>query len=220
MTEDKARKRSIRARMAKTGESYTAARRHVVGSDAQESAPLPPVDLGQSDAAILRGSGRRWEEWFALLDAWGARGRSHGEIARHVHEHGVPGWWAQAVAVGYERGRGMRRVHERPGGFSVSVSKTVPIGVEALSEHFTDARKRSRWLEAGALRTRTSVPGRSARFDFRDGVGRVHAYFVSKGPSKSAVQVQHERLADEDAVEEMRAFWKERLAALADLVSR
>lgn len=32
MTEDKARKRSIRTRMAKTGESYTAARRQVEGS--------------------------------------------------------------------------------------------------------------------------------------------------------------------------------------------
>ena len=68
MTEDKARKRSIRTRMAKTGESYTAARRHVVKS--KEGPPTRlSVDLGKSDETIRRGSGKSWDEWFAILDA-------------------------------------------------------------------------------------------------------------------------------------------------------
>ncbi|MGH2752097.1 MAG: hypothetical protein ACRDK3_14675 [Actinomycetota bacterium] len=215
MTEDKARKRSIRTRMAKTGESYTAARRHVVKSK-EESSRRPSVDLGQSDETLKRGSGKSWDEWFAILDSWGATARTHTEIARFVREeHDVSGWWAQSVTVGYERGRGMRRAHERPSGFYVGVSKTVPIGVKQLFEEFTDTRKRNRWLEPRTLRTRTSQPGKSARFDFRDGESRVHAYFVSKGRSKASVHVQHERLSDEGAVEEMRAFWKEHLAELA-----
>ena len=37
MTEDKARKSAIRARMAKTGESYTAARRHIVKAKEQST---------------------------------------------------------------------------------------------------------------------------------------------------------------------------------------
>jgi len=44
--------------------------------------------------------------------------------------------------------------------------------------------------------------------------------FVSKSRSKASVNVQHERLSDEEAVEEMRAFWKERLGELAHRVAR
>jgi hypothetical protein len=50
--------------------------------------------------------------------------------------------------------------------------------VSKLFEEFTDTRKRNRWLEPGTLRTRTSQPDKSARFDFRDGESRVHVYFV------------------------------------------
>lgn len=220
MTEDKARKRSIRTRMAKTGESYTAARRHVVKSK-EEPSPRLSVDLGKSDGSIERGSGKTWDEWFAILDSWGAKERTHTEIARHVNEnYDVSGWWAQTVTVGYERGRGMRGVNERTSGFYVGVSKTVSVGVNKLFEEFTDTRNRNRWLEPGTLRTRTSQPGKSARFDFRDGESRVHVYFVSKGRAKATVTVQHERLADEGAVEEMRAFWKERLGELAHRFAR
>lgn len=219
MTEDKARKRSIRTRMSKTGESYTAARRHVVKSQEQPS-PRPAVDLGKSDESIKRGSGKSWDEWFAILDAWGATKLTHGEIARYVNEeHDVPGWWAQTVTVGYERGRGMRHVNENSDGFYVSVSKTLPIGVQQLFKEFTDTEKRNRWLEPGTLRSRTSQPGKSARFDFRDDESRVHAYFASKGRGKSTVVIQHERLSDEGAVEETRSFWKERLAKLVERVA-
>jgi hypothetical protein len=215
MTEDKARKRSIRKRMAKTGESYTAARRHVV-KPKEKPSPRASTDLGKSDEAIKRGSGRTWDEWFAILDSWGAKERTHTEIARYlIEEYDVPGWWAQTVTVGYERGRGMRRPHERASGFYVTVSKTLPIGLKRLFEEFADARKRNRWLEPGTLRTRTSQPGKSVRFDFQDGESRVHAYFESKGRSKATIHIEHERLSDEGAVEEMRAFWKERLAELA-----
>ncbi len=199
MTEDKARKRSIRARMSKTGESYTAARRHVMQSEGKPS-PRLDVDLGKSDEAIKRGSGKTWDEWFAILDVWGATERAHGEIARYVQEeHDVTGWWAQTVTVGYERGRGMRRAHERTDGFYVSVSKTFPVGVKRLFEEVTDSRKRNRWLEPGTLRSRASQPGKTARFDFHDGESRVHAYFASKGKGKSTLTIQHERLTDEGA---------------------
>lgn len=56
------------------------------------------------------------------------------------------------------------------------------------------------------------------RFDFRDGASRVVVGITAKGPSKSSAAIQHERLPIAEAVTEMRAFWKERLAALADLL--
>jgi len=67
---------------------------------------------------------------------------------------------------------------------------------------------------------RTTQPGKTARFDFRDARSRVHAYFTPKGRAKTTVTLQHERLLDADAVSEMRAFWKERLARLAEMLAR
>jgi hypothetical protein len=53
---------------------------------------------------------------------------------------------------------------------------------------------------------------------FREGRLARGVGITAKGPSKSSAAIQHERLPDDGAVKEMRAFWKERLAALAELV--
>jgi hypothetical protein len=216
MTKNKAQKRATRARMAKTGERYTAARRHVVKPKEEPRAE----DLGQTNANLQENTGKGWREWFRILDAWGARERKHGEIVSHLlDEYGVPGWWAQSITVGYERSRGLRAKHQTlTGFFQVSVSKTLPIGVGMLFRAFARAPQRNRWLDRGMLKVRTTLKDRSIRFDFRDGTSRVVAYFDPKDRDKTTVTVQHEKLPDAGAVEEMRAMWKERLARLADLL--
>jgi hypothetical protein len=279
MTSNKAMKRAVRARMARTGERYAAARHHLVsatldatldaaavgavavtGSTRIESATaatavdphsadpaandapspfatpvvdraatdvsprrLPPrvAEPGMGDDAIARGTGRTWDEWFGLLDAWGANERTHAEIARHVVDaYGVDGWWAQGVAVGYERARGLRARHQRPDGFSANLSKTLPVPAEAIHAALVDEAARDRWLEPGTLRLRTSQPGRSARFDVPADGTRLHVYVVSKGPGKAAVQIQIERLPDAAAVTERKAWWRERLARLATFLTQ
>jgi len=253
MTSDKAQKRAIRARMAKTGERYTTARRYLLDLhrddptlDDAAAAPAPSVALDPAatpaeplpgataepplpprvaepdmgDAAIRRGTGKGWDEWFVLLDAWGAAERPHPEIARHLQEaHALGGWWAQGVTVGYERARGLRAVHQRPDGFSVSASKTFPVAAERLYAAFVDEARRDAWLEPGTLRLRTAQPGRSARFDVLVDGTRLHVNLVARAPAKSAAQLQHERLPSAESVEERRAFWKERLARLGALLT-
>jgi hypothetical protein len=210
MTERKSFKRQVRARMAKTGERYTAARRHLV--DEPVEPPVDPTALGLvSDETVANRTGRTWSEWFAVLDESRAHERSHTEIARYLNaEHGVPGWWSQTVTVGYERARGLRALHERPKGYSVTASKTVGVPVERLFEAVCDPA----WPAEGALRPRTTLPFRSARFDWEDGTTRVVVGFTAKAESKSTVALEHERLADADAAERMKAFWRERLAEL------
>ena len=39
-----------------------------------------------TDASIRKGTGRSWDDWFRLLDAWGATAHTHTEIARHVRD--------------------------------------------------------------------------------------------------------------------------------------
>lgn len=217
MTEDKARKRATRTRMAKTGERYTAARRHVVKQPRE--APLPPRvgEPGLSEESVRQGTGRGWDAWLRILDDWGASKRRHSEIARYLSdEHGVDGWWAQGVTVGYERARGMRARHQGLDGFfSVSVSRTFPVEPDGVFAAFTEASLRNRWLEPGTLRIRTSQPGRTARFDGPDG-SRVIMYVEPKGVGKTTVGVQVERITEADGVERARSFWKERLGRLGD----
>ena len=82
MTRQKARKRDVRSRMSKTGERYTAARRNVVKPE-----PLPPraAEPPFSEAAVRKATGKGWDDWFRILDAWGAHEHTHTEIARHVN---------------------------------------------------------------------------------------------------------------------------------------
>lgn len=173
-------------------------------------------DPGMSDEAIMRNTGRSWNEWFALLDAWGAAERTHTEIARHLGEtYPINGWWAQGVTVGYERARGRRKLYQRPEGFTISVSKTVAVPAERLFAAFVDANLRDRWLEPGTLRERTSKPPRSARFDLVGTGSRVHITITAKGDEKSMVQVEEVKLAGEDQVAPRKAFWKQKLSELS-----
>jgi hypothetical protein len=186
-----------------------------VPSDDEPPAPEPrrPGD------ALRRATGRDRDEWFALLDAWGAAGRQYREIdAWLTGEHDVTSWWAQKLIVEYEQARGLRPPGVRPDGtFTVGVSATVAVPVDRLFEAFVDATLRERWLPGAAMRERTSRRGRSARFDRGDGT-RVNVDFAAKGDAKSQAAVEQERLPDAQAAEEAKTFWRERMAALKALL--
>jgi hypothetical protein len=219
MTRQKSFKRLVRSRMEKTGESYTAARATLLAAEESKTTEGPALTM--SDEAIRRRTGRGWEEWFDLLDESGAVERPHPEIARWLREEqGVDGWDAQSVTVSYERARGLRAVGERPEGFSITASKTVAVPVDRLFDAFVDESLRERWLPAGRLRERTATKPKSARFDWDDGETRVVVGFIAKGEAKSTVALEHERLADAEEAERMKAYWRDRVAALKEVLER
>jgi hypothetical protein len=213
MTRHKSFKRLVRARMEKTGESYTAARASLLAAE-EPTAPEGPT-LTMSDEAIRRRTQLGWEEWFNLLDDWGATERPHPEIARWLQdEKGIDGWDAQAVTVSYERARGLRAVGEKADGFSITASKTVAVPVDRLYDAFVDEAMRESWLPDDELRERTATKPKSARFDLGDGTTRVIVGFEDKGAAKSLVALEHARLPDAEEAERRRAYWRERLAVL------
>jgi uncharacterized protein YndB with AHSA1/START domain len=221
LTRHQSFKRLVRERMDKTGESYTSARAMLLAAKEPESAEEPVLTM--SDEAIRRRTGRGWEEWFDLLDEWGAADRSHRDIARWVAERleiEPLGWDAQSVTVSYERARGMRVVGEHADGFAVTASKTVAVPVDRLYDAFVDESLRERWLPDGELRERTATKPKSARFDWGDGQTRVAVGFMAKGDSKSAVAVEHGRLADAAQADRMKAYWRERVAALKEVLEQ
>jgi hypothetical protein len=201
MTRQKSFKRLVRARMEKTGESYTAARSMLLSADE------PDGWLATSDERIRERTGRGWEEWFDRLDSWGEL--THREIARRIAaELGIDplAWNAQAITMSYERTRGGRLAGQREDGFAVTATKTLPVPVEQLFDAF---------LAQDELSERTSTRPKSARFDWAGGESRVNATFVAKGEASSTVSVEHRRLANPDEAERMKAFWRERLTRLA-----
>jgi len=220
MTRDKDLKRLVRARMQKTGESYTAARSNVIRRTATPPKAAPADVAGMSDDAVRAKTGRTWRGWVRVLDAVDAAVMPHRDIARHLRDqHGLTGWWSQTVTVGYERIKGLRDVGQRRGGtYEANKSKTVAAPVSALYRAFADARRRRRWLPGIEWTVRTRQPDKSIRVTWPDGT-RVEFYFIAKGDAKSTVTVQHTKLPDRAAVARARAQWAERLAALSDMLS-
>jgi len=217
MTVQKSFKRLVRARMAKTGESYTAARAQLLaGVDEGSTAEVLP-QLACSDKRIRERTGRGWEQWFDLLDSWGAESIGHSELVGRVIElPGVAGWDAQAVATSFERARGKRAVGQRIGGdgFVATVSKTIAASAEQVFMAFADPSRRAGWLPDAVLSERTVSKPKAARFDVGDGTSRLFVTVDAKGPGKSTVVVEQSKLADADERKACTTYWRHALATL------
>lgn len=121
MTTHKSFKSRIHTHMAKTGESYTTARRHLLAKSQPRPAAAKPVEVPMSrkvsDSALRDRTGRGWAEWFALLDDWGGADHNHTQTVRWLADaHGVDNWSAQSVTVGYQQARGMRVLGQQSNG--------------------------------------------------------------------------------------------------------
>lgn len=210
MPKQKDLKRLVRARMEKTGESYTTARLYLVKK------PAEPIDYaklaGMSDEKVKAATGCRWEKWVKALDHDGAKAMSHRDLARHIREkYGTPSWWTQTVAVGYERIRGLRaRGQQRSGEWTVNKSKTIAASAARVFEQFAG------WARKAKLAVRASRPGKSLRLTWEDG-SPVDLTFVPKG-EKTQTTVEHRKLRSKEDADRLRAYWGEQLAALAAMM--
>jgi hypothetical protein len=224
MPKQKDLKRLVRSRMKKTGESYTAARSQLIRKKiAAKRGPALPADpaavAGMSDDAVRAKTGKTWAGWVKALDAVDAAAMTHTQIAAHLRDNvALPPWWAQMVAVGYERLRGLReRGQGRDGVYECNKSRTYAVPVQALYEAFTKPRRRARWLPGIALTVRKATPHKSARITWPDGTS-VDVGFLDKG-KKSTVALQHQKIRSKDEAARLRRWWTERLDALAEVLA-
>ena len=171
-------------------------------------------------AALKRTSGRDYDEWFRLLDMWGASKREYREIASWLTtEYGMSNWWAQKVTIEYQEFKGLRPPGSRgDGSFTVTATKTINVSPKRAFEAFTDAKLRRRWLPDAKLRKRTAQEPKSARFDCGDDGSRLAVAVLEQGKAKSQVAVEHSKLADQKTADETKAWWRERLSALKELL--
>ena len=223
MTRDKDRKRIIRDRMNKTGESYTAARTHVLAKSQPKQRSAPAIDhaklAGMSDDKVAAKTGHTWTEWVRRLDADGAATMAHRDIAVLLSKrHGVPDWWSQMVTVGYERIKGLReRGQRRSGEYEAGKSRTYAVPVGTLFDAWADEATRKTWLDGVKAGVRKATKPKTLRLQWPDGT-IVVAGFTSKGSAKSVVDVTHTKLRDRSASDNAKKFWGARLDALASVL--
>lgn len=171
-----------------------------------------------SDEAVAAKTGKTWSRWFKHLDAAGGKKMTHQEIVAHLHDkHGVRPWWTQMVAVTYEQARGLRDKHEKPGGFEISVSRTIAVPIGKAFKAWTEEKTRKKWLSAGVT-IRKATTNKSLRLNWEDGKTIVAAAFLAKGDDKTQVVAQHSKLPDAKAAAKMKKFWGEALDALKELI--
>jgi hypothetical protein len=250
MTQAKKLKRAIRERARKTGESYTAARRQVLLKARQkrtgaavprETRPAPVARTASpsprtsatrgvvAEATVVEKTGRGLDHWFAVLDAFGGD-KGHTALADHLFTaHAVPGWYAQAITLAYEREHGLRQPNQAStGDFQVSVSRVVPATVADVADAIRSPRRRARWLRGAdralveafesALtgpkpRPLTLKDAGYARMRYRWDGSTVEIHVLAK-PRGASVVASNTGLSDARLVEERRAAWKVALDAL------
>ena len=174
-----------------------------------------------SDAAVEKRTGKNWAQWFKLLDAAGAKKFDHKSIAKMVHEKFDAGdWWSQMITVAYEQARGLRKTHERPDGFSISVTRTIGASAAVTFRAWNDARQRAKWLldDAEKIHIRKRTPSKSLRITWSDDVTSVEVNLYPKPAAKTQVSVQHNKLKSARAGAAMKRYWAAAVARLRGLL--
>ena len=222
MTKQKAFKERIRTRMDKTGESYTTARQHLIEKSTQarkSRAPKTIAPISKRNSQTVEHTGRTCEQWYSLLDKWGAMKKKHPEIVRHlIDKHKVDGWWAQTITGGYEQERGLRVPGQRADGtFSVSATKTIATTLTKAYDSFADEDLRSDWLGDFKFDNGTGRRGKSLTGRCPDAT-RLAISFDKKANGKVQVAVAHEKIYEPEQADEMKAFWRERLGDLKQVL--
>lgn len=162
---------------------------------------------GIGSAAVAAKTGKGWQDWFAILDRSKASTWPHKQIATFLYdEHGVPGWWCQMITVGYEQARGLRVKHQKGDGFAASASKTIQAPLEKLFDAWTKESARKSWLGGAGVSIRKSTPLKSLRMTWDDG-SSVSVNFYKRGPGKSQVAIDHEKLGAAADVARMKRIW-------------
>jgi len=180
---------------------------------------MPSLHVG--DEAVKTKTGKTWHQWFDLLSSGSTRNMDHQEIVAFLRkQYGLGDWWCQMITNAFEQHAGRREQHQRPEGYEISVTKTFPVGVRVLFEHWFSAKERNRWLQGSMFKVTASTQNRSLRAEWADAESTLRADFSSKGTDKSQVVVQHMRLKSLEEAEKMQTFWKECLARLDEVLNK
>lgn len=200
--------------MEKTGERYGAARRVLIDRAAGGGERTWAAEPELSDDAVRTATGRGWDEWCDILDGWSGDAGDHGAIAAYVQaEHGIDGWWAQTVTVGYERITGLRLPYQQPDGtFNAGKSRTVTVDAEALRAMLLDDNDRADLFPGFDTELRSKPTTKALRVAIGPGTAQFALDPQTGGRVK--VTITHEKLPAFEDVDRWKAYWSEWLEAI------
>src|SRR5687768_744156 len=180
------------------------------------------------DADVKAATGKQWEQWFHLLDSAGGTEPGRRAITdRLMKEHGLAAWWAQTIAVEYERARAVHEKDGRPKGYAICVTKTIAATPERIFDAFGDPALLGAWLgsgakadfkEGGAFSTTDGNRGRytkvarpkTLRFVWEDNdpsaATTVELKLTPNG-AKCGLVLNHERIQTRAHADGLRAAW-------------
>ena len=214
MTRQETFKRRIRQRMEKTGERYGAARRVLIEQSSSSRKRQLASEPEMAEDTLREATGRGWDEWCDIIDAWPGHADGHTAIATHVREeHGVDGWWAQTVTVGYERITGLRLPHQQPDGtFSAGKSRTVTADAKLIREMLLDDDDRADLFPGFETELRSRPNSKVLRIGI--GPGTAQIALDTQDDERVKITIAHDKLPSPDAVEEWKAYWSDWLEAV------
>lgn len=174
-----------------------------------------------TDEAIRARTGKDWRSWFEILDRAGAAEMNHKEIVALLRDnHDLSPWWQQSVTVEYEKARGLRQKHEKSDGYQIGASRTMNVPVQAAYHAWASDRERLDWLPQDHLIITTKNREKTIRGTWAGGPTRLDVYFTPRETNRVQVTVNHSKLPDSKAAEDMKVFWRITLARLQEYLER
>jgi hypothetical protein len=169
---------------------------------------------GVSTDAVMRRTGKYWDDWFEVLDNAGAHNLDQrGIIAILAQKHGIGPWWQQMIAVGYESLRSKAEKPPAPDGFHINSSCTIDAPLPRVFRLWNDAGERARWLADDRFVVRGSGSDKVIRARWGKGTSHIAVSFAEKA-GRTEVSVEHHQIESRAAAEQMKAYWAKKLGLL------
>jgi uncharacterized protein YndB with AHSA1/START domain len=182
-----------------------------------------------TDESIKAATGRNWEEWFAYLDAWDAKGKGRRETGVHLYyDLKLGDWWSPTIGVEYEAARGMREKDGKLRGYMICSTKTINAQMPEIYAAWSSPEQLDRWFGEGNKATFEdggtfeNADGNRGEFkrvrkdkdirlvwkDPRCGEGTpVDVTFTAKGDKKCLMMLSHDRIQTRAEADGLRNAW-------------
>lgn len=187
-----------------------------------------------SDSAIHKATGKKWNEWYALLDKLGGPEKGRKVLNDFLfNKNKVDAWWTGTIVVEYEKARQVTEKDGRLKGYNICATKAVAAKPAQIFDAFTDTAKLSKWFGAGTKgdfkeggsfsnpdgnqgTIKKINPGKGLRFTW-DGAkhnGEIVEVKLAPSGAKCSVMVNHDRIQSREAADGLRAAWGQALETL------
>ena len=184
-----------------------------------------------TEAAVKSATSKSFEDWFRELDRTGGPGPGRRAITeRLMTDNGLVAWWAQTIAVEYERARAVHEKDGRPKGYSICVTKTIVAPPDRVFDAFGAAELlEAKLVEGGTFATPDGNRGsftkvarpKTLRFTWEDRdpklASTVEVKLTPSGP-KTGLVLNHERIQTRPHADGLRAAWIETIGKLKQML--